>query len=134
MTVVGVLVTVVRCALAVALAGTAAGKVRGFRAFRASLAGYGLSGAAGRAGALAVIGAEGFTAVVAVLPGRVLLAGALGTGLGAIFLATQVYWLAAGGGATCVCLGRVEPVSARTATRAGLVLVAGMLLLVAGAT
>jgi hypothetical protein len=127
-----VIVTAVRCGLAMALAVTAAGKVRGFRAFRGSLAGYGLHGGVAWGAALAVIGAEGGTAAIALLPGWGLLAGVLGTGLGAVFLAAQVYALAAGGGATCVCLGRVEQVSARTVSRAALVLVAGLLLLVAG--
>jgi hypothetical protein len=123
----------VRYALGLTLAAAAVGKVRDVGAFRVSLAGYGLYGWTAWAAALALIVAEGVAAVVTFLPHSDVVVGVLATSLGLLFLSSQVYVLASGRRATCLCFGRsaAEPVSARTATRAALVLAAGLVLLVA---
>jgi hypothetical protein len=124
----------VRYALALTLGAAALGKARDLGAFQQSLAGYGLYGPVAWSATVALGAAEGATAAVAFLPIGHTAVGVLGTVLGSVFLASQVYGLVSGKPATCLCFGRAaaEPVSARTAVRAGLVLVAGLLLLIAG--
>jgi hypothetical protein len=129
------LLGVVRYAVAVALVVAAAWKVRDFRAFGATLAGYGIRAPWDRPAAVAVIAAEAATAITAFLPVSDRFAGAPVAALGAVFLASQVYVLSTGAHTPCLCFGaaNAEPPSAKTAARAALVHVAGLLLLLAGA-
>lgn len=123
-----------RYALGLTLAIAAAWKIRDFPSLRATLSAYGIPEWASWVGAPALVAAEASTAAVAFTPVGDVLVGALGTGLGALFLGGQAYLLATGSQAPCMCFGpaAVEVTSVRTAARAGLVLVAALALLFAG--
>ncbi len=123
----------VRCALGIALAWAALGKTRGFAPWRRGLANYGLRGAPLEIVALGVIAVEALAAAFIFSPASDRSAGLVGSALGAAFVATQSYLLAAGERVPCLCFGdATEPVSIRSWTKAALVLVAGLLLLFAG--
>jgi Methylamine utilisation protein MauE len=126
----------VRLAVGITLAVAAVWKARDFASFRAGLAAYGLRGPVGRLAALAVIGAEAVTAGLTIAPVGDPLAGLSAAGLGLVFLASQVYALSTGAEVPCLCFGRAdsEPVSARSFVRAALVLIAGLIVLFAGAS
>lgn len=124
----------IRYALGVTLAIAAGWKIRDFAAFRGGLVAYGLPAWASWVGAPALVAAEATTAVLSFTRASDAFIGALATGLGSVFLCSQVYLLATGNRASCLCFGRAsaEATSVRTATRAGLVLVAALALLFTG--
>jgi hypothetical protein len=125
-------VLLARYGLAVLLALAVAGKARRFTAFRLSLGRFGLYGPAAWAGASTVVAVEALAVALAVSPASVVLVGAAGTALGTIFICLQVFLLAKGDRAPCLCFGTDAPVSALSFAQAAAVLLAGLLLLVSG--
>jgi hypothetical protein len=125
-----VIVTVVRYALGIVLALAVLGKARDFTAFRRGLDGFGLRGEFGRVGAFTVITVEALAVAVLFSPAPTVVAGLVGSALGAVFTALQTYLLAAGKQVSCRCFGEAsaEPVSIRSWAKAAAILLAGLLL------
>lgn len=112
----------VRYGLAVMLALAVLGKARHFTAFRVSLA-------LPWAGAFAIIVVEALAVALALSPAPHLMVGIAATVLGTAFTAVQTYQLTTGGQAVCLCFGAAERVSWRSWSRAAVVLLAGLILL-----
>ncbi|MET9341037.1 MULTISPECIES: MauE/DoxX family redox-associated membrane protein [unclassified Nonomuraea] len=123
---------VLRYGLAAILAVAVLGKARHFAAFRGSLGGYGLYGPLAWAGAFTVLAVEALAAALAVSTVDAALVGVVGTVLGTIFTGLQVHLLATGNRAPCLCFGTAAPVSATSLAHAAVVLLAGLVLLLAG--
>ncbi|MFE3452091.1 MauE/DoxX family redox-associated membrane protein [Nonomuraea sp. NPDC059194] len=123
---------VLRYGLAAILAMAVLGKVRRFAAFRDSLGAYGLRGGLASAGAFTVVAVEALAVALAVSAADDALVGMAGAVLGTIFTGLQVYLLAGGNRAPCLCFGTAAPVSAASLARAAVVLLAGLVLLFAG--
>ncbi|SDR04733.1 MauE/DoxX family redox-associated membrane protein [Thermostaphylospora chromogena] len=131
-------VVLLRYGLAAVLAVAALGKLRRLPAFRRSLSRYGLRGGRAGAAAWAVVAVEALAAALILAPVPVAVAGAAGTILGTVFTGLQVFALARGDRAPCLCFGAVPAARASAPARlpgagpAVAVLGAGLILLLAG--
>ncbi|MFG1710343.1 MauE/DoxX family redox-associated membrane protein [Nonomuraea sp. M3C6] len=117
------IVLLVRYGLAVMLALAVLGKARHFTAFRRSLA-------LPWAGAFAILVVEALAVALALSPASHLVVGIVATALGTAFTVVQTYQLATGDQSVCLCFGAAERVSARSWSRAAVVLLGGLILLV----